>query len=169
MSEVLDPVCSPMAWIAPLEIEARASPAPARPSTPRPLSPRRGDDYIFHAGDMCGHNIVIATLPAGQEYTSSKTFNVSVVYGTGSAAAPASQVKKSFPNLWFGLLAGVAAGLPRPTGDPPRDIRLGFFAVKKGYSKDVSASLAPGIWAAINLSLQHHLDIIVRIVTSISH
>jgi hypothetical protein len=60
---------------------------------------------------MGGHNIIIATLPAGEEY------------GTGAAAALASQVKKVFPNLWFGLLVGVAVGLP----DLPRkrDIRLG--------------------------------------------
>lgn len=76
-----------------------------------PLS--RGDDYVFHAGDINRHNVVIATLPAGQEY------------GNGSAAALASQVKKFFPNLWFGLLVGVAAGLPDLTRNPPRDIRLG--------------------------------------------
>jgi hypothetical protein len=33
---------------------------------------------------------LVATLPKGQEY------------GTGSAAALASQVKKIFPNVWFG-------------------------------------------------------------------
>ncbi|KAF6800917.1 pfs domain-containing protein [Colletotrichum sojae] len=76
-----------------------------------PMAP--GDEYYFHAGTMCGHNVVIATLPAGQEY------------GTGSAAAPASHVKKAFPNLWFGLLVGVAAGLPSLSSNPPRDIRLG--------------------------------------------
>jgi hypothetical protein len=72
----------------------------------------RGDDYVFHAGDMGGYNIIIATLPAGQEY------------GTGSAAALASQVKRFFPNLWFGLLVGVAAGLPKLSGTETRDIRL---------------------------------------------
>lgn len=58
-------------------------------------------------------HVVIATLPAGQEY------------GPGSAAALASQVKKFFPNFWFGLLVGVAAGLPSLNGPSPRDIRLG--------------------------------------------
>ncbi|KAI4593084.1 hypothetical protein KJ359_010172 [Pestalotiopsis sp. 9143b] len=62
---------------------------------------------------MGGHNVVIATLPASQEY------------GTGSAAALASQVKKFFPNMWFGLLVGVAAGLPKFSDARPRDIRLG--------------------------------------------
>jgi hypothetical protein len=71
-----------------------------RRTAPRPVSVDRGDDYVFHAGTMGGHNIIIATLPAGQEY------------GTGSAAALVGQVKKFFPNLWFGLFVGVAAGLP---------------------------------------------------------
>ncbi len=90
MSDVLDPARYTVAWIAPLEIEARAALylLDYRHRGRFPLA--RGDDYIFYAGDMCGHHIVIATLPAGQEY------------GTGLAAALASQVKKFFPNLWFG-------------------------------------------------------------------
>ncbi|KAI1825463.1 hypothetical protein F4861DRAFT_530286 [Xylaria intraflava] len=87
----------------------------------------RGDDYVFKAGDVHGHNIVIATLPAGQEY------------GTGSAAALASQIKKFFPNLWFGLLVGVAAGLPNLTRSVPLDIRLGDILV--GLPSDESAGL----------------------------
>jgi hypothetical protein len=47
----------------------------------------RGDDYVFLAGDICSHNVVITTLPAGQECN------------TGSTAALASQFKKFFPNL----------------------------------------------------------------------
>ncbi|KAK1837667.1 TPR domain protein (kinesin light chain), partial [Colletotrichum chrysophilum] len=109
----LDPDIYSVVWIAPLEIEAQAAlrMLDRRHRGRFPL--RRGDDYVFHAGDMCGHSIVIATLPAGQEY------------GTGSAAALASQVKKFFPSLWFGLLVGVAAGLPNLSRTPPRDIRLG--------------------------------------------
>jgi hypothetical protein len=68
----------------------------------------RGDDYVYTAGDINGHNVIIATFPA--DYT----------YGVGSAAALASQVKKSFPNLWLGLLVGVAAGLPNLSLDPQR-------------------------------------------------
>jgi nucleoside phosphorylase len=90
---------------------------------------QRGDDYIYQAGEVCGHNVIIATLPAGQEY------------GTGSAAALASQVKKFFPNLWFGLLVGVAAGLPKLTGPSPRDIRLGdvLVALPEGDSAGLIA------------------------------
>jgi nucleoside phosphorylase len=80
----------------------------------------RGDDYIYTAGDINGHNVVIATLPRGYDY------------GLGSAAALAGQVKKSFPNLWFGLLVGVAAGLPNLSRIPPRDIRLGDVLVGVG-------------------------------------
>ncbi|KAF6516201.1 hypothetical protein HZS61_003404 [Fusarium oxysporum f. sp. conglutinans] len=110
---ILDPKDYKVAWIAPLEIEAKAAMylLDERHRGRFPVS--RGDDYVFQAGVMGGHNIVIATLPAGQEY------------GTGSAAALAGQVKKFFPNLWFGLLVGVAAGLPDLSRVPVRDIRLG--------------------------------------------
>ncbi|KAF2180114.1 purine and uridine phosphorylase [Zopfia rhizophila CBS 207.26] len=112
MSE-LDPELYTVAWFAPLEIEAQAA-LHMLDNRHRGRFPMgRGDDYVFQAGDICGHNVIIATLPAGQEY------------GTGSAAALASQVKKFFPNLWFGLLVGVAAGLPNFSRSPPLDIRLG--------------------------------------------
>jgi hypothetical protein len=112
MSE-LDPELYTVAWFAPLEIEAQAA-SHMLDNRHRGRFPMgRGDDYIFQAGDMCRHNVIIASLPAGQEYS------------TDSAAALASQVKKFFPNLWFRLLVGVAAGLPNFSQSPPRDIRLG--------------------------------------------
>src|SRR5687767_11804630 len=110
---ILDPKDYKVAWIAPLEIEAKAAIYLLDERHHGRFPVDRGDDYIFQAGAMGGHNVVIATLPAGQEY------------GTGSAAALASQVKKFFPNLWFGLLVGVAAGLPDLNRVPARDIRLG--------------------------------------------
>ncbi|KAI0378933.1 purine and uridine phosphorylase [Hypomontagnella monticulosa] len=100
-------------WIAPLDIEARAALHMLDHRHAGKFPTSRGDDYVFQAGDMCGHNVVIATLPAGQEY------------GTGSAAALASQAKRFFPNFWFGLLVGIAAGIPDLQRTPPRDIRLG--------------------------------------------
>ena len=113
MTAELDPKLYTVAWLAPLEIEAQAAlhMLDNRHQGRFPMS--RGDDYVFQAGDMCGHNVIIATLPAGQEY------------GTGSAAALAGQVRAFFPNLWFGLLVGVAAGLPNLSRIPPLDIRLG--------------------------------------------
>ncbi|KFA78071.1 hypothetical protein S40288_05424, partial [Stachybotrys chartarum IBT 40288] len=125
----LDPHDYALIWIAPLEIEAQAALhlLDKRHHGRFPVS--RGDDYVFYAGSMAGHNIVIATLPAGQEY------------GTGSAAAIASQVKRFFPNLWFGLLVGVAAGLPDLSRSPARDIRLGdvLVALPNGESAGLIA------------------------------
>ncbi|KAK4182277.1 hypothetical protein QBC35DRAFT_518914 [Podospora australis] len=109
----LDPKLYTVAWIAPLEIEARAALHMLDHKHQGRFPVGRGDDYVFQAGEMCRHNVIIATLPAGQEY------------GTGSAAALAGQVKSFFPNLWFGLLVGVAAGLPNLSRSPPLDIRLG--------------------------------------------
>ncbi|KAL9079075.1 MAG: hypothetical protein Q9157_002001 [Trypethelium eluteriae] len=109
----LDPMLYTVAWLAPLEIEAQAALHMLDSKHEGWFALGRGDDYVFEAGEMCGHNVIIATLPAGEEY------------GNSSAAALASQVKRFFPNLWFSLLVGVAAGLPNLTLDPPRDIRLG--------------------------------------------
>jgi len=113
----LDPELYTVVWLAPLEIEAQAALHMLDNRHEGRFPMGRGNDYVFQAGDMCGYNIVIATLPAGQEY------------GTGSAAALASQVKVFFTSLQFGLLVGVAAGLPDLSQDPPRDIRLGDILV----------------------------------------
>jgi nucleoside phosphorylase len=123
----LDPELYTVAWLAPLEIEAQAALHMLDNKHRGRFPMGRGDDYVFQAGDMCGHNVIIATLPAGQEY------------GTGSAAALASQVKRFFPNLWFGLLVGVAAGLPNFSRCPPLDIRLGDVLV--GLPTSESAGL----------------------------
>jgi hypothetical protein len=125
----LNPELYTIAWIAPLEIEAQAALHMLDKRHRGRFPMGRGDDYVFDAGEVCGHNIIIATLPAGQEY------------GTGSAAALAAQVKKFFPNLWFGLLVGVAAGLPRLSGSKPRDIRLGdvLVALPEGDSAGLIA------------------------------
>ncbi|KAI5460637.1 nucleoside phosphorylase domain-containing protein [Mariannaea sp. PMI_226] len=126
---ILNPELYNVAWIAPLEIEARAALHILDHRHPGRFLVSRGDDYVFHAGEVCGHNVIIATLPAGQEY------------GTGSAAALASQVKKFFPNIWFGLLVGVAAGLPSLSRSKPRDIRLGdvLVALPEGESAGLIA------------------------------
>ncbi|KAI3571440.1 hypothetical protein IWW34DRAFT_291926 [Fusarium oxysporum f. sp. albedinis] len=126
---ILDPKDYKVAWIAPLEIEAKAAMYLLDERHHGRFPVDRGDDYVFRAGVMGGHNIIIATLPAGQEY------------GTGTAAALAGQVKKFFPNLWFGLLVGVAAGLPDLSRVPVRDIRLGDVLV--GLPVGETAGLVP--------------------------
>jgi nucleoside phosphorylase len=109
-----------VAWIAPLRIEAQAAWYMLDHEHQGSFAMDRGDDYIYTAGDINGHNVIIATFSRGYDY------------GVGSAAALAGQVKKTFPNLWFGLLVGVAAGLPNLSRIPPRDIRLGDVLVGIG-------------------------------------
>lgn len=109
----LDPKAYTVVWIAPLKIEAEAALLMLDNRHNGRFSLARGDDYIFHAGDLGGHNVVVVTLPSDQDF------------GTGAASMLASQTKKFFPNIWFGLLVGVAAGLPDLSKKPPRDIRLG--------------------------------------------
>jgi hypothetical protein len=116
-----------VAWIARREIEAQAAWYMLDDEHKGNFTTNRGDDYVYTAGDIHGHNVIIATFPAGHDY------------GVGSAAALASQVKKSFPNLWFGLLVGVATGLPNLSLVPPRDIRLGDVLV--GVGEGESAGL----------------------------
>ncbi|KAK2605925.1 hypothetical protein QQS21_003651 [Conoideocrella luteorostrata] len=118
-----------VAWIAPLEIEAKAASYMLDERHPGTFPCSRGDDYIYIAGEIDCHNVVIATLPSGQEY------------GSGSAGALASQVKKCFPSLWFGLLVGVAAGLPHFSSPNPQDIRLGdvLVALPEGQNPGILA------------------------------
>jgi hypothetical protein len=107
-------------WIAPLEIEAQAALHMLDNIHEGYFPSSSGDDYTYLAGDINKLNIVIATLPPGHRY------------GVGAAASLATQVRKDFPNIWFGLLVGVAAGLPNLGKTPPRDIRLGDVLVGFG-------------------------------------
>ena len=109
----LDPALYTVVWIAPLEIEARAALHAFDEVHDGKFCIAAGQDYPFRGGRVGEHNVVLATLRKDQPY------------GTGSAAAIAAQVKMTFPNLRFGLLVGVAAGLPNLSSSTPRDIRLG--------------------------------------------
>lgn len=127
---LLDPAIYTIAWIAPLPIEARAALLMFEKEHDGRFPVGPGDDYIYRAGEIFGHNVVIATFPGGQEY------------GKSTAAAIASQIKKFFPRLELGLLVGVAAGLPNLDRDSPLeilDIRLG----------DVLVGLAEGETAGL--------------------
>ncbi|KAJ3482573.1 hypothetical protein NLG97_g7531 [Lecanicillium saksenae] len=123
-TDLLDPLVYTLVWIAPLDVEARAALALFLKIHEGHFAVARGHDYVFHAGEIAGHNTILATLTPGS-------------YGTGSAAGLASQVKILFPNLWLGLLVGVAAGLPRFSHLelPDRDIRLGDVLVAQPSSR----------------------------------
>jgi nucleoside phosphorylase len=105
-----------IAWIAVLPIEAEAALGMLDNQHHGHFESVRGDDYIYMGGEINGHNVVVATWPAGQNY------------GVSAAAALVNQVKARFANIWFALLVGVAAGLPNLTTSDQsrrRDVRLG--------------------------------------------
>lgn len=105
-----------IAWLAVLPIEAEAALGMLDKRHDGQFESVRGDDYIYVGGEINGHNVVVATWPAGQNY------------GVGAAAALVNQVKARFSNIWFALLVGVAAGLPNLSPSDAarrRDIRLG--------------------------------------------
>ena len=88
-----------IAWVAVLPIEAEAALGMLDKQHQGHFESMRGDDYIYMGGEINGHKVVVATLPAGQNY------------GVGAAAALVNQVRTRFANIWFALLVGVAAGL----------------------------------------------------------
>ncbi|KAF4554235.1 Hypothetical protein D9617_5g071120 [Elsinoe fawcettii] len=105
-----------VAWIAVLPIEAEAALGVLDVQHEGRFPSSLNDDYLFIGGEINGHNVVVATWPTGQNY------------GTSAAAALAGHIKARFPNLWFSLLVGVAAGVPNlqaTDGSQHRDIRLG--------------------------------------------
>lgn len=57
-----------VAWIAPLEIEAQAAWYMLDNEHKGSFTTGPGDDYVFTAGDINGHNVIIATFPAGHDY-----------------------------------------------------------------------------------------------------
>jgi ankyrin repeat domain-containing protein 50 len=63
---------------------------------------------IFTLGRIAGHNVAIASLPAGQ-------------IGLSSAATLASQMQSAFPFIRIGLMVGIGGGVPSDEAD----IRLG--------------------------------------------
>ncbi|KAF3218440.1 hypothetical protein TWF106_003329 [Orbilia oligospora] len=113
-------------WIATLPIERAAATELLDEEHAKPLDFAQSvtDTNSYTWGRIGDHNIVIGSLPAGS-------------YGTTSATATALPMLSSFPNIRFGLLVGIGAGIPRP--DQDRDIRLGDVAVSqpKGRSGGV--------------------------------
>ena len=114
---VLNPADYQVVWVAPLEIELQAALEMLDEQYDDNFPVRRGDNYVYFAGRMCGRNVAIASFPQG------------TLCGINSAAALVSQVEHFFTNLWLVFLVGVAAGLPDLSRNPVRDIRLGDILV----------------------------------------
>jgi nucleoside phosphorylase len=79
------------------------------------LPRKQADTNNYTLGSIGLHNVVIACLPQGE-------------YGISSAASVALQMNHSFPNIQFGLMVGIAGGVPN---FPEIDIRLGDVVVSK--------------------------------------
>lgn len=111
-------------WICALALEAAAATAMLDEEHQRPpdFAQPRQDTNVYTWGNIGVHNVVIASLPAGE-------------YGTTSASNVATTLLMSFPEVRFGLMVGIGAGVPRPD----RDIRLGDVVISepKGTSGGV--------------------------------
>ncbi|KAK2812771.1 hypothetical protein FQN50_001100 [Emmonsiellopsis sp. PD_5] len=105
-----------VAWVCALGIEMKASVAMLDEIYPRPPQDQ-GDSNTYTLGRVGNHNVVVACLPKGKP-------------GTEPAAAVATNLTRSFPNIRFGLMVGVGGGAPgKPNKDPAKDIRLGDVVV----------------------------------------
>ncbi|KAH8598562.1 hypothetical protein B0O99DRAFT_567007, partial [Bisporella sp. PMI_857] len=105
-------------WIAALPLELAAATAMLDEEHPRPVDFEKppADQNAYTWGRISGHNVVIASLPAG-------------VYGETSAAATAMSMIHSFPHIRVGLMVGIGAAISRPWQG--RDIRLGDVIVSQ--------------------------------------
>jgi hypothetical protein len=61
------------------------------------ISDTRQKSYVL--GQIHGHSVVIACLPAG-------------VYGTVSAVTVANNMLRTFTGIGFGLMVGIGGGIP---------------------------------------------------------
>ncbi|KAH8695249.1 hypothetical protein BGW36DRAFT_360954 [Talaromyces proteolyticus] len=102
-------------WICALSLETAA--AKAMLDEIHPPLPQPADDHnSYTLGEVVGHHVVIACLPAG-------------VYGTTSTTAAALRMKSTYPALHCGLLVGIGGGVP----SSENDIRLGDVVVSKPF------------------------------------
>ncbi|CAI0655001.1 unnamed protein product, partial [Colletotrichum noveboracense] len=72
------------------------------------------DHNSYVLGQVQGHNVVIACLPAG-------------IYGTTPAATVAKDLLRTFKSIRFGLMVGIGGGVP----SRKHDIRLGDIVVSQ--------------------------------------
>ncbi|KAH0594647.1 hypothetical protein MHUMG1_07481 [Metarhizium humberi] len=101
-------------WICALHVEALAARYMLDKRHDGVFPGRHGDDNNYIAGSIGSHNVVLAGLPTKS-------------IGTVSAAILVSQMRQSFPNLRYGLMVGIGAGVPGRHLKP--DVRLGDVVV----------------------------------------
>ena len=107
-------------WIAALAIETAAAKAmlDERHNLPADFSQPSNDTNSYTCGSVGEHNIVIATLPEG-------------IHGNTSGLATGMPMLFAFPNIKFGLLVGIGAGIPNESND----VRLGDVVISRPEGK----------------------------------
>jgi nucleoside phosphorylase len=106
-----------VAWIAALPHERAAATAmlDERRDKPKVFEQSPEDTNAYTWGRIGDHNVVIASLPAGE-------------YGTTIAATTANTLRFVFPHIRLGLMVGIGAGVPQS-----KDVRLGDVVVSQPY------------------------------------
>ncbi|KAH9230242.1 hypothetical protein K456DRAFT_547249 [Colletotrichum gloeosporioides 23] len=110
----LQPEQYTVGWVCALPVELAAAQELLDELHDR-LDAARTSAYVL--GRVGRHNIVLASLPAGQT-------------GTNSAAAVAIGIQRDFPSIHFGLMVGIGGGVP----NADNDIRLGDVVVSQPQS-----------------------------------
>lgn len=106
-------------WICALGLELAASKAMLDESYGTIHDQDPQDHNVYTLGQVAGHNVVMACLPAGN-------------YGTDSAATVAKDMLRTFTSIKLGLMVGIGGGVPTEAND----IRLGDVVVSKPANQD---------------------------------
>jgi nucleoside phosphorylase len=113
MRRRLEPCEYTVGWISALPIEYAAATV-MLDEEHEPPARQDNDDTLYTLGQIHGHNVVVACLPAG-------------IIGMASAANIATLLTSRFPNAKIGLMVGIGGGAP--SNDV--DIRLGDVVVSQ--------------------------------------
>jgi nucleoside phosphorylase len=107
-----------VAWIAALPHERAAATAVLSEEHEKPsnFKQHQHDTNAYTWGSMGNHNVVIASLPAGE-------------YGLTAATTTAASLRFSLPHIRFGLMVGIGAGVPQL--EHGEDVRLGDVVVSQ--------------------------------------
>ena len=103
-----------VAWVSALPIEMAAAKGMLDQVHPNLYEQTAADHNTYLLGQIQGHNVVIACLPAG-------------VYGTISAATVAKDLVRTFKSVRFALMVGIGGAAPSTR----HDFRLGDVVVSQ--------------------------------------
>jgi hypothetical protein len=105
-------------WIAAITHERAAATAILDEEHDRPIGfeQHKHDTNAYSWGRLGDHNTVVASLPAGE-------------YELTAAATTANSLRFSLPQIRFGLMVGIGAGVPQL--EDSADIRLGDIVVSQ--------------------------------------